>query len=127
MRATERDSAWFVQRSRLLLETFARAAERRILAATISNSLFIRDLFYAPLVTAVYPYPARGTGRCRGREPQIPGARGLHPAISGRHLFVSFSGAALVQQDRGNRSRRDGPYRAGVLLAGAASARALGS
>ena len=78
------------------------------------------------MVTTLYSYPARGSGRRRSRQPQVSGAGGLHSAAGGGDLLVSLSGQPLVQQDHGHRAAGDGPDRAGVFSAGAASARALG-
>src|SRR5579864_8936006 len=79
------------------------------------------------MVTTVYPYIARGAGGRRGREPQVSGAGGIYSAARGGNLFLTVSREPVVQQDHSNRARGDGPDRAGVLFAGAASAGDLGS
>src|ERR1700722_3161431 len=82
---------------------------------------------YASLVTTVHSYIARGAGGCRSGQPQVSGAGWVHSAAGGGDLLVSVPGQPVVQQDHGDRPAGDGPHRSGVLFAGAASARALGS
>ena len=83
-------------------------------------------LNYASMVRTLYSYIARGAGGCRSRQPQIPGAGGIHSSACGGNLFVSVSRQPVVQQDHGHRARGDGQDRAGVFFAGAASAGSLG-
>src|SRR5713101_1918661 len=76
---------------------------------------------YAALVTTVYPHSARGPGRCRGRQPQVPAARGIHPPTRRRNLFLFVSRPAFDPEDHQHRPPGDGQDRAGVLPACAQS------
>src|SRR5260370_40604057 len=84
-------------------------------------------VLYASMVRTLYSYIARGSGRRGSGQPQVSGAGGLHPATGGGDLLVSFSRQPVVQQDHGHWARGDGQDRAGILFAGSASARDLGS
>src|SRR5580698_7948425 len=94
---------------------------------TITNSLLLRTHTHASLVRTVYSYVARGSGGRRGRQPQVSRPGGLHPPTCCRTLFVPFSREPVIQQDHGHRPARNGQDRPGVLLAGTASARVVGS
>src|SRR5208282_404387 len=105
----------------------ARRHYRQATAPFLYNEKFHRgeNPNHAPLVTTLYSHAARGAGRRRGRQPQIPGARWLHPPTGCRVVLVPVTGTAVEAEDHPDRPRRDGQDRAGVLPAGVEPARAV--
>jgi hypothetical protein len=80
----------------------------------------------APHVVPLRPYPARGPGRGRGRQPQAPRAGRVHPPRRPGHLLVAAARPAGAGQDRGDSPRGDGRHRRpGGALPRTAAARAL--
>ena len=82
---------------------------------------------YASLVQALCSHSSRGPGRRRSGQPQVPAPLRLHSPVGRGHLQLPAFGPAHHPQDHSHCARRDGHHRPGVLFAGPAAARAVGS